>query len=372
MLTSLHLTNFRSYSDQTFTFERVTAIIGKNGVGKTNILEAIGFLALARSFRALQDKEAIAWESDVARLVGDIGETRIEVTLSQQLRGGKSVKINGVARRAIELLGNVRVVLFLPESIDLVAGSPQSRRHFLDLVLVQSDRRYAYHLIQLQKILRQRNRLLRQIDEGQASRDQLDFWNDSFVEEAGYLIASRVGFLQLINQTITRHYEVMSGKKELLQLEYKAASISERSGLKGIYRHPSDCPTQATQWQELLRGSIEQFQDREISAGSSLYGPQRDDFTLVLNGRPLSTFGSRGEFRSATLALKAAEADFLLAAKEPVPLIFLLDDAYSELDLDRRGQLATLIGNHQAVITTTEVSYLDTKLRQEAKIEKLR
>lgn len=371
MLQSLQLTNFRSYTDRSFTFDRVTAFVGKNGIGKTNILEAIGFLALARSFRARQDREVITWGSEVARLVGQVEQSQIEVILNQQLRGSKTIKINGVSRRAIELLGNVRVVLFLPESLDLVAGSPQNRRHFLDLVLVQSDRRYAYHLIQLQKILRQRNRLLRQIDEGVASRDQLEFWDESFVEEAGYLSASRVRFLQSANDRLSQHYQIMSGEKQILQLEYRAASVSERSGEQEKYRHPHDCPTEVGEWQQLLRQSIHQFQGREIIAGSSLYGPQRDDFVLVLDNRPLASFGSRGEFRSAILALKAAEADYLLATEDPVPLIFLLDDVYSELDINRRGQLSDLIGSHQAVITTTDVDHLDSTMQKTAKIEEL-
>ena len=371
MLQSLQLTNFRSYTDRSFTFDRVTAFVGKNGIGKTNILEAIGFLALARSFRARQDREAISWGAEVARLVGQMEQSQIEVVLSQQQRGGKTIKINGVSRRAIELLGNVRIVLFLPESLDLVAGSPQSRRHFLDLVLVQSDRRYAYHLIQLQKILRQRNRLLRQIDEGAASRDQLEFWDESFVEEAGYLIASRVMFLQSVNAHLSQHYQVMSGERQVLRLEYRAASVSERSGEQERYNNPADCPIEIGDWQQLLRQSIHQFQAREIVAGSSLYGPQRDDFTLVLDDRPLASFGSRGEFRSAILALKAAEADYLLASEDPVPLIFLLDDVYSELDVSRRSQLSDLIGSHQAIITTTDVDHLDAAMRKIARIEEL-
>ncbi len=372
MLQSLQLTNFRNYTQRAFEFNRITVFVGHNGIGKTNILEAIGYLALARSFRARQDREVVRWDEEVARLVGETESAKIEIGFSAQLKPGKLIKINGVNRRSIELLGQLMVVLFIPESLDLIAGPPQLRRQFLDLILIQDDRRYAYHLIQLQKVLRQRNKLLKQIDEGVAAADQLEFWNNSLVEHGSYLVAARVCLLDSLNKKLSDYYKIMSSQEGKFCLNYRAASVSESHGEQEQFANPENCPKDAVGWQKILADSLERFQAREIHAGNSLYGPQRDDFTFILNGRPLASFGSRGEFRSAVLALKAAEADYLLQRNkdrdEPIPLIFLLDDVYSELDEVRRGQLATLIGEHQAVITTTDLSHLDPAIQEEAKI----
>lgn len=375
MLKSVDLAGFRNYQNYHVDFDKVTVFIGQNGIGKTNILEAIGYLALARSFRARQDREVIQWDQEVARIVGQTDTSTIEIALTQQLKGGKLIKINGVNRRSIELLGHLMVVLFLPESLDLVGGAPQLRRQFLDLILIQEDRRYAYHLVQMQKVLRQRNKLLRQIDEGLATADQLPFWDETLVEHGGYISAARVRLLKHINETIADHYVTMSSKEGKLRLEYKAASVSESSGEQQKYTHPEECPTDKETWSQLLQETLVRHQHREIASGNSLYGPQRDDFSFVLNDRPLTSFGSRGEFRSAVLALKASEADFLLEVNKnqdkAIPLIFLLDDVYSELDEIRRGQMARLINNHQAVITTTDLSHLDESIQQTAKVIKL-
>lgn len=375
MLNSLSLADFRNYEKKAFSFEKVTVFVGPNGIGKTNVLEAIGFLALARSFRARLDKEVIAWEKEVARIVGKTDEATIEIALTHQEKGGKLIKINGVNRRSIELLGHLMMVLFLPESLSLVSGPPQLRRQFLDLLLIQEDRRYAYHIVQLQKVLRQRNRLLRQIDEGEAEKSELTFWDTALAEHGSYLVAARVKALRALNQTLDTHYQIMSQAKASLQLRYKAASVSESGGEQEQFTDPKKAPTEREVWTKSIAASLERYQAREIAAGASLYGPQRDDFSFVLDSRTLSAFGSRGEFRSAILALKAAEADYLMASleqrDETVPLVFLLDDVYSELDKDRRHQLATLIGDHQAVITTTELSYLDKAIESSAKIIEL-
>lgn len=375
MLNSLSLTDFRNYKKQTFFFDEVTVFVGPNGIGKTNVLEAIGFLALARSFRARLDKEAIAWDKEVARIVGRTDEATIEIALTHQEKGGKLIKINGVNRRSIELLGHLMVVLFLPESLSLVSGPPQLRRQFLDLLLIQEDRRYAYHIVQLQKVLRQRNQLLRQIDAGEAEKSELTFWDTALVEHGSYLVAARVKALRALNQTLGTHYQIISQAKASLQLRYKAASVSESGGEQVQFTDPKKAPIEREAWAKSIAASLGRYQAREIAAGASLYGPQRDDFSFVLDSRTLLAFGSRGEFRSAILALKAAEAHYLMASLEQrdgtVPLVFLLDDVYSELDKDRRHQLATLIEDHQAVITTTDLSYLDKAIRTSAKIVEL-
>lgn len=273
------------------------------------------------------------------------------------------------------MLGRLAVVLFLPESLQLVAGPPQLRRQFLDLLLIQEDRRYAYHLLQLQKVLRQRNKLLKLINEAGTGADQLAFWDETMIEHSGLLFLSRARGLAAINETIAERYRTMSGQKGELGLEYRPAAVSVSEGESERLKDPANRPSDRGEWAALLGQTLTRYQYRELAAGRTLYGPQRDDFVFVLDGRPLADFGSRGELRSAVLALKACEADYLINhfknQTDPAaaaPLVFLLDDVYSELDEERRGQLARLIGDHQAVITTTDLSHLDAATQKIAKV----
>lgn len=373
MLKEINLTNFRNYASYLAKFDRITCFIGRNGVGKTNILEAICYLALGRSFRTRLDIQAIRFETEAARVVGQTDSSQLEVAIGRQ--GKKLIKIDGVSRRSLDLLGRLAVVVFLPESLQLVAGPPQLRRQFLDLLLIQEDRRYAYHLLQLQKVLRQRNKLLKLINEAGTGADQLAFWDETLIEHSGLLFLSRARVLAAINETLAERYRTMSGQKGELGLEYRPAAVSASEGESERLKDPAGQPTDQAAWAALLGRTLAKYQYRELAAGRTLYGPQRDDFVFILDGRPLADFGSRGELRSAVLALKACEADYLInhfknqtGSADVAPLVFLLDDVYSELDEERRGQLARLIGDHQAVITTTDLSHLDTNLQKIAKV----
>src|SRR3990167_11024556 len=197
ILTNLTLQNFRSYEKKSFTFSpKTTLILGPNAAGKTNIVEAIMLMATGKSFRADYDREVIRWGSDIARIKGTIDETKLEFIITPTI---KKYFVNGVARRQIDFVGNLRAVLFWPEDLELVTDSPSLRRKYLDSVLVQVDREYRRNLLSYERGLRQRNKLLDGINEGSARRSQLLFWDQLLIAAGGYLTDARAAYIDYVN-----------------------------------------------------------------------------------------------------------------------------------------------------------------------------
>ena len=333
ILQSLSLANFRYYGKRAFQFSpQTTLIIGPNASGKTNILEAIMFCATGKSFRADADREAIAWDQDIARVKTQIDTTSLELMLThgevqRQKAPLKKYLVNGVARRMVDFVGNLRAVLFWPEHLELVTDSPSLRRRYLDSVLVQIDREYRRNLQSYERGLRQRNSLLDRINEGLASRSQLLFWDQLLIASGGYLTDARGGFIDFIN------------KNTDFSLKYDKSVISQNR--------------------------LEQYAEEEVAAKATLVGPHRDDFIMYKNGRELGKFGSRGEQRLAILWLKLAELEFITersreAGSGSARPILLLDDIFSELDRDHRKIVVGLIGKQQTIITSADRDIMST------------
>lgn len=363
MLSELQLRNFRNHLTLTLELGQVTALIGLNGSGKTNILEAIHYLALARSFRTHQDHEAINFAADQASVRGQLSNvTELMVALVREGKVRKQVNINGVGRRPYQLIGQLAVVSFLPESLLMISGSPQLRRQWLDLLLIQIDPEYARSLVKLQKLLRQKNRLLKlmnQADEPSLSADsELETWNQQLVEVMAPIVMARLKLLCLVQSRLTESYNQIAEGQDRLELRYLSGCLSQSEGARLAQADPSQQSTETDYWQEILSTRFTQAKSREIRAGLTLYGPQRDDWQILIGGQPFEQVGSRGETRSLILALKAIEAEIIATQVNPVSLIFLLDDVYSELDQTRRAALERIIGQHQAIITTTDLEHL--------------
>lgn len=392
-LNSIDLTNFRNYSKANFDFgPQTTLVVGPNTSGKTNLLEAIYFLATGKSFRAGYDREAIAQGAPFANLKSQIvfsfGNSNlkhdegkeIELQILTNENGGnissKRFKINGVKKRLSDFVGNLRAVVFSPEQIQLVTGSPSRRRKYLDSVLVQVDREYARALLEYEKVLRQRNRLLLLIRAGEARREQLDVW-DGRLGSLGFLLTSRrEKFFASINNQL-----LIDSKNRRLD---RTASNLFLDFLKST-----------RSWSQ---EKIPQILEREIAAGMTLWGPHRDDFLFLKvapsgsrelhSGNPcaivndrganpnvpladpsvalqdLAVFGSRGEQRLAVLHLKLAELEFITNKVGERPVL-LLDDIFSELDEDNRGRVLELFDKQQTIITATDLDQIDgEKLRQ--------
>ena len=337
-LDSVTLQQFRSYAKKTFTFSPdTTLIVGVNTAGKTNILEAIYFLATAKSFRARQDGESIRWGSELSAIKGrlsDGSETlNLDLLITHGDVGGRAVPskkylVNGVSRRQIDFVGALRAVLFWPEHLELVTDSPSLRRRYLDSVLVQVDREYRRNLLSYERGVRQRNKLLELISEGKASRGQLLFWNQLLIKSGAYLTDARAAFIDFVNE------HRMPGVD--YHIMYDKSVISEvRLG---------------------------QYADEEVAAHATLVGPHRDDFlfeaTMNKSSVSLSSYGSRGEQRLAVLWLKLAELAFIEQKTGERPIL-LLDDIFSELDDKHREYVLDLIGKQQTIVTCAEANVID-------------
>lgn len=339
ILTNLSLQNFRSYSKKTFAFSPLTTlIVGPNTAGKTNILEAIMFLATGKSFRADQDREAVRWGSELSRMNAKCqmlnDECELELVLtSGEVQGAKAPAltavrrgwpmkkylVNGVPRGQVDFVGNLRAVLFWPEHLELVTDSPSLRRKYLDSVLVQVDREYRRNLMSYERGLRQRNRLLDLINEGKAGRGQLLFWNQLLIKVGGYITDKRAAYINYVNQ-----YQVSDIR---YQTEYDKSVISE--------------------------SRLEQYKDEELAAKATLVGPHRDDFSIFKDEKELSKYGSRGEQRLSVLWLKLAELSYIEKEAGDRPIL-LLDDIFSELDEEHRELVIELTGKQQTILTSAD------------------
>lgn len=336
ILTSLELQNFRSYTKHLFTFSsEATLIIGENATGKTNILEAIMMLATGKSFRASHDRDVVRFDQDIAKITGTIlngkESSTVSVYVTQgMLQGqkaqGKKLLVNGIARRASDMVGNLKVVLFWPQDLDLVTDSPSMRRRYLDTVLSQTDGEYRRCLVSYEKGLRQRNMLLDRIQKKQATRNQLLFWDQLLIKAGGYITQKREAYL-----TFTRKDLDIAIKT--FRVAYDPSRITEARLL--------------------------QYASEEVAAKLTLVGPHRDDFHILMETPKKNTmvnvreFGSRGEQRSAVLWLKCVEASYIEHVYGARPVV-LLDDIFSEFDRKHRAVVLSLMAKQQTILTTAD------------------
>lgn len=325
-LSFLSLQQFRSYQKRSFEFSPdITLIVAPNAAGKTNILEAIYLLATGKSFRADVDAEMIQWDGQFARVKGTAGDTKLEVLLTPT----KKYLVNGITRRQIDFVGNLRAVLFWPEHMELVTDSPSLRRRYLDSVLVQVDREYRRNLMSYERGLRQRNRLLDLVNEGKAARSQLLFWDQLLIKSGAYITDTRAQYIDFINS-----YTLPAVS---YKLNYDKSVISE--------------------------ARLEQYKDQEVLAAATLVGPHRDDMKFFITDRSLSSYGSRGEQRLAILWLKLAEVSFIQEKTGDRPIL-LLDDIFSELDQEHKMLVMEVIDKQQTIITSADPAILQDRQKK--------
>jgi len=326
ILASLQLKNFRNYRKKMVVLtDNTTLIVGDNGAGKTNILEAVYLLATGKSFRATREDQMIFYGENLTRVVGQASE-ELEIRLTG---GQKRYLVNGVGKRRMDFVGILRSVLFRPEDIELTLGSPKIRRDYLDSVLEQTDREYRRSNLSYQKGLRQRNKLLEKIREGEGERKQLIFWDQMLIKNGDIVAGKREEFLGFISEGLA--------KRGLgLKLAYDKSVISV--------------------------SRLKQYETQEVAAATTLVGPHRDDFGFI-SRRPgkaeknLSLYGSRGEQRIAVFAVKLIELEFVAEKSETRPVL-LLDDIFSELDARHRQEVVKLLAKQQTIITATDEAML--------------
>lgn len=351
----LVVTGFRSYDELVLDPPPGPQILyGANAAGKTNLVEALVVLARGASHRAV-DTELPAWSGELARLEARVshglgrGPDVLEVVIPRPAPGAparKRIRINGVPRRAPALGQAFRIVLFAPEEMLLVVGSPALRRAALDGLATARAPGHGRALATYGRALAQRNSLLRAIREGTAGRDQLPYWDGLLVDEGGAVVAGRMAALADLGEPLAAaHAEIAPGEGRLA-MAYVTNAQAEAS----------ESPAEA------IRRRLAETADKELWNGATLVGPHRDDIVFRLDDRPLAAFASRGQQRTAILALKLAEVH-LLTSPDGEPPLLLLDDVFSELDPLRRAHLVRRIqALPQAFITTTALADLDPEL----------
>jgi DNA replication and repair protein RecF len=312
-------------------------------------------LAWGHSHRTTSDAELIRWGADITRVEGTIGDQEIEVALvrtgsaAATTGNRKRIRVNGVPRRAAALAAALRVVVFAPEEMLLIAGSPSLRRAALDRIAAAVVPAYGSALATYTRALQQRNGLLRAIREETADRAQLRYWDAPFVEAGGEVVTARLRVLSELEQPLAEaHAEI---------------APDEAAGAPLGLRYRTNAPARAGESpRDALARRLAETADKETWSGSTLVGPHRDDVSFVLEERDLAGFASRGQQRTAILAFKLAELDLLTAIDGRPPLL-LLDDVFSELDPDRRSHLVRRIAAlPQAFVTTTTLDDLDPAL----------
>ncbi|GLI86367.1 MULTISPECIES: DNA replication/repair protein RecF [Rossellomorea] len=353
----LELKNYRNYESIDVTFEnKVNVILGENAQGKTNIMESIYVLAMAKSHRTSNDKDLIRWDEEYAKIKGRIqkhnGPIPLELVLSKK---GKKAKCNHLEQQKLsQYVGNMNVVMFAPEDLHLVKGSPQVRRRFIDMEIGQVSPVYLHDISLYQKILQQRNHYLKQLQtRKQKDQTMLDVLTEQFIEMAVKITKKRFEFVRMLESWAKPIHSGISRNLETLEILYK----------------PSLEVSDDQEWSkmvEIYERKFDQIREREIDRGVTLVGPHRDDLQFIVNDRDVQTFGSQGQQRTTALSVKLAEIELIHSEIKEYPIL-LLDDVLSELDDYRQSHLLnTIQGKVQTFVTTTNVDGIDHQTLNEA------
>lgn len=389
-LRHLSLTNFRNYSRLELDVPSgQVVLLGDNAQGKTNLLEAIYYLATSRSPYTTSDRQVINWLADdehlpFARLVAEVSThteiKRIEITLLKEptseggVRLRKEIRVNGVTRRTLDLLGHVNVVMFTPQDMSLIEGAPSIRRRYLNVTLCQVEAGYCRALSQFEKILTQRNALLKRLGDSRSAggSDELAFWDTRLTDYGAVVIAARNRLIRDLERIAQPIHQDLTGGLEHLRLRYDPSLDPTAQPGGQMAFSPADLGAAALPDMkreviaERYREALRVRRKEELARGQTLTGPQRDELRFLVNGKDLGHFGSRGQNRTAILALKLAEVTWMQEQTGDWPIL-LLDEVAAELDEDRRAYLlARINGAQQVVLTTTEPGLLTEEFRDKA------
>ena len=349
-ISHIGLTNFRNYQRLELDLPANLIVFqGDNAQGKTNLLEAMYMLATSKSHRAATDRELVNWvslhdELNATRVTAQIqtksGDLKVEIAFAVMQANNepqiqKKMKINGIPRRSIDIVGQMAAVLFTSHDIELIYGAPSRRRRYLDMANSQVASKYLQALQRYNRVLLQRNHLLKLFSERRADEGQLEFWDSELVRHGSTIIEQRLQLIAELNRLAPPiHRQISSGEE--LQINY-LPSVDVAG----------------------FRKRLQEVRKREIAQRMSVVGPHRDDISFLINGNDVNLYGSRGQQRTAALSLKLAEASYLRDKISDEPII-LLDDVLSELDSTRRHQLLASVSDYnQVVITTTDIDYFE-------------
>ena len=336
----IKINNFRNYLSEEINLEKnINIFYGENAQGKTNIIEAIFLSSIGKSFRTRKDKEMILLGKDTSSIEIEFQKKdrcgKIKIILGNK----KSVFINGVKiKKLSELLGNINVVIFTPDDINILKGGPSNRRRFLDIMISQLKPNYMHNLNLYLKTLEQRNNYLRQIKEENKQENLLDIWDEKLVEYALVISKYRKEFMDKIEQKIKKIHSEITDNKEKINIEYQTECLEKE------------------QYLNLLK----KRRKLDIIKGFTTKGIHRDDFIIEINGQRIDVFGSQGQHRTAILSLKLSELNLIEEEIGEKPVL-LLDDFMSELDKKRRNHFLEKIEDTQVIITCTEKIHIENK-----------
>lgn len=353
----LELTDYRNYRALSLDFsQQKVVLLGDNAQGKTNVLEAINLLATGKSAVVSKDQDLVRWGAEHAiiraRIHREVGELALDVML--RTRGRRACRLNGLAqKRLVDVLGKLLVVLFRAEDLMLVKGGPAERRDFLDTILVQVSGSFHQLLQDYQRVLSQRNHVLRALQEGRGNQEVLEVYDEQFIPLALAVWKRRQALIdELVPALQVRHSAIAQGA-ETVELRYVPA-----------WSHPENVESTA----EAFRQALQHARRQEMGRGQTLLGPHRDDFELLLDGRSAKLFGSQGQQRTLVLALKLAELDHLRGCTQQTPLL-LLDDVLAELDISRQNALLAAMGDDvQTLVTSTHLNDFSAEWLQSASL----
>src|SRR5512135_4317 len=394
-LRHLSLTNFRTYARLEIDLPAQAILLyGDNAQGKTSLLEAVYVLATTRSPQTVSDRQMIHWlageetKSPYARLIADVIKANrtqhIEMVLmlepantEEGWRFRNQIKFNGSVVRTADLIGQIAVVMFLPDDVEIVSGSPGNRRRYLDNTLSQVDAEYAHALDLYSDVLSQRNALLKQLAESGGDPDQLIYWDEQLATSGALITLHRQTAIAELESIANQLHRDLTRERHTLRLRYQPAFNPDQP-TAAIYQKPLglDLPTQSSEatFEKARTSFLKQLHAKgpeEMARSTTLVGPHRDELRFIADEIDLGTFGSRGQQRTAVLALKLAEVHWLKDKIGDWPIL-LLDEVMTELDAARRGFLLNQInGAHQSILTSTDPDMFTEEFRARARILKV-
>lgn len=350
----LKLINYRNYENLEIDLgKRVNVFMGDNAQGKTNILEAIYYCGFAKSHRTSKDKELINWNGDISFISVDVARDRLDKKIDINILkdGKKVIRVNSIKINKIgELFGTFNVVMFSPEDLKIIKDSPGVRRKFIDMELCQLDSKYYYNLVQYNKVMNERNIVLKNKN---LDLNMLDIYDLQLAKFGSYIIEKRLAYLESLNKySEDIHKDITSGK-EIIEFKYNS-TVKNLNNIQDEF------------YKTLIKN-----RKRDVDKGITSHGPHRDDFFVYINNVDTKSFGSQGQQRTAVLTMKFASLRIIKEITGEYPVL-LLDDVLSELDFNRKRYVLKSINDIQTIITCTGIEDLDDYLNKDSKLFKVK
>ena len=353
----LKLKKFRNYDKLDIKFnDKLNIIIGNNAQGKTNILEAIYFLSITKSFLSINDKNCMKKDEVFTKIEGNIrtnkGKNKLSLLLNEN---GKKLEINdNEIKKHSDYIGNLKVIIFNPDNIRLIKDAPGNRRRFLNIEISQLYGKYINLLNEFNVVLKQRNEYLKIIKNNNYNEIYFSILNEKFVELSYEIYKYRISFIDNLNKYIGQIFKEISGFDGLYIKYIPSVDILDMDNFKTI-----------------MLNKLKDNYDRELIYGNSLYGPHRDDFSFKINENDLLLYGSQGQLKMAILALKLSEIDVFNEVSQEYPIL-LLDDLFSELDVSKRNNVISYLNRDiQTILTTTDLENINSELIVDSYVYKI-